>query len=87
MFPEPDRFDLRRDTKALTIFGHGAHFCLGANLARSELRNIYDAALDFLPPKASLLEDRIRWREAGPIFRRMESLPVSFGDASGRARR
>lgn len=83
-FPEPDRFDLRRDTKALTIFGHGAHFCLGANLARAELRNIYDAALDFLPAEAALVEDHVRWREAGPIFRRLESLPVDFGGADGR---
>lgn len=85
MFPDPDRFDLQRDTKALTIFGHGSHFCLGANLARAELRNVYDAALGFLPLNASLLEDRIRWREAGPIFRRMESLPVDFSAAGRRA--
>ena len=43
VFLNPDRLDLRRDTKALTIFGHGPHFCLGANLARQELGFMFDA--------------------------------------------
>jgi len=38
VFPEPDRFDIRRDTSALLSFGHGTHFCLGAALARLEGR-------------------------------------------------
>src|SRR5262249_37376383 len=32
-FPEPDRFDLGRDTRGHLAFGHGPHFCLGAPLA------------------------------------------------------
>ncbi len=78
VFPDPDRLDLRRDTRDLTIFGHGPHFCLGANLARAELRCIYDAALDFLPSGARLLEDQIRWARLG-MFSRVEALPVDFG--------
>ena len=38
VFPEPDRFDLDRDTSALVSFGIGRHFCLGAPLARLEAR-------------------------------------------------
>ena len=37
-FPEPDRYDLDRDTSAQLGFGKGIHFCLGANLARLEAR-------------------------------------------------
>ena len=37
-FPDPDRFDLDRDTSALISFGAGRHYCLGANLARLEAR-------------------------------------------------
>lgn len=37
-FPEPDRYDLDRDTSALISFGAGRHYCLGANLARLEAR-------------------------------------------------
>ena len=35
-FPDPDDFDLDRDTSALISFGSGRHYCLGANLARLE---------------------------------------------------
>ena len=78
VFPDPDRFDVRRETKDLTIFGHGPHFCLGANLARTELRCMMDRALDFLPPGAKLLEDRIE-RSRMLFFSRIETLPVDFG--------
>src|SRR5262249_17764472 len=38
VFPDPDRFDLDRDTGRLISFGNGPHFCLGAALARLEMR-------------------------------------------------
>jgi cytochrome P450 len=38
VFPEPDRYDLLRDTSASLAFGQGVHFCLGASLARLEGR-------------------------------------------------
>jgi cytochrome P450 len=37
-FPEPDRFDLLRNTQRSLAFGQGTHFCLGASLARLEGR-------------------------------------------------
>jgi len=37
-FPDPDRFDLDRDTAELVSFGAARHFCLGAPLARLEAR-------------------------------------------------
>lgn len=37
-FPDPDRYDLARDTGPLASFGFGRHFCLGASLARLEAR-------------------------------------------------
>jgi cytochrome P450 len=36
VFPDPDRYDLDRDTSQLISFGAGRHYCLGANLARLE---------------------------------------------------
>jgi cytochrome P450 len=38
VFPDPDRYDLDRDTSKLVSFGSGRHFCLGAALARLEGR-------------------------------------------------
>jgi hypothetical protein len=38
VFPEPDRYDLSRDTEHMVSFGAGRHFCLGAALARLEAR-------------------------------------------------
>jgi cytochrome P450 len=37
-FPEPDRFDVLRNTQKSLAFGQGTHFCLGASLARLEGR-------------------------------------------------
>jgi cytochrome P450 len=38
VFPEPERYDLDRDTSKLISFGHGPHHCLGAALAKLEMR-------------------------------------------------
>jgi cytochrome P450 len=42
VFPQPDRYDLDRDTTALLSFGTGTHFCLGASLARLEAKVVLE---------------------------------------------
>ena len=46
VFHDPFRFDVTRDPNPHLAFGHGTHFCLGANLARMEIRLVLDALLD-----------------------------------------
>jgi cholest-4-en-3-one 26-monooxygenase len=41
VFGEPDRFDIRRSPNDHVAFGYGEHYCLGANLARMELQEIF----------------------------------------------
>ena len=48
-FAEPTTFDPDREPNDHLAFGVGAHFCLGSNLARLELRVLLDRVLDRLP--------------------------------------
>ncbi|MFC4562129.1 cytochrome P450 [Nocardiopsis mangrovi] len=50
VFDSPFTFDITRDPNPhLGFGGTGAHYCLGANLARLEIRLIFDAIADHLP--------------------------------------
>jgi len=48
-FVQPDAFDLTRTPNDHVAFGHGEHFCLGANLARLELRVVIDEIARRMP--------------------------------------
>ncbi len=49
VFEDPDRFDAGRTPNDHLAFGHGEHFCLGANLARLETRVMIEEVLARLP--------------------------------------
>jgi cytochrome P450 len=49
VFPSPDRFDITRQGPAHLSFGHGAHYCLGAPLARIELQAVFSQLLARFP--------------------------------------
>ena len=41
VFDDPFTFDIRRDPNHHVAFGHGTHFCIGANFARRELEILF----------------------------------------------
>lgn len=49
VFADADRFDLERTPNEHIAFGYGEHFCLGAHLARLELRVMVEELLRRLP--------------------------------------
>jgi cytochrome P450 family 142 subfamily A polypeptide 1 len=49
VFEDPDRFDVRRNPNPHIAFGFGPHFCMGASLARLELKVMFSELLHRLP--------------------------------------
>lgn len=84
-FDQPDRLDLRRSPNQHLGFGFGAHFCLGATLARTECRIALQGLLGRFPEIALAAPyDSLTWRPT-LISRSLVSLPVRLGPpAEGR---
>ncbi|MBG0817618.1 cytochrome P450 [Planomonospora sp. ID82291] len=60
VFPDADRFDITRDAKGHVGFGGpGPHFCLGANLARQEIRTMFRELFTRLPNVRSVGEPEL----------------------------
>ncbi|MFF4312701.1 cytochrome P450 family protein [Streptomyces sp. 900105755] len=75
-YPEPDRFDIRRDHRGHLAFGHGIHYCLGAPLARLEGRIALRTLLERAPDLA-LDGPHGQWLP-GTLMRGVRSLPVRW---------
>jgi cytochrome P450 len=79
-FPDPGRFDITRDPNPHLAFGHGAHFCLGAPLARLEakvaLSDVLEREKDFRRASDEPWEPRRALHIHGP-----QRLPIRFEPA------
>ncbi len=81
VFANPDTFDIRRTPNDHIAFGFGEHYCLGANLARLELNEVFRGLVDRLhdvepaaPPRRlrstfinGVKEMRIRFRPGARV--------------------
>jgi cytochrome P450 len=77
-FAQPEKLDLQRGSQRHLAFGHGAHYCLGAPLARLEGEIALKTLLRHLPNlRLAVPESELVWRTV-PVFRGLMALPVSW---------
>lgn len=78
VFPDPDRLDIHRKTTGHLAFGHGAHACLGASLARVEVEVALELLLRRLPDLALAVGvDQVPFRHDMLIYG-VHSLPITW---------
>jgi cytochrome P450 PksS len=82
-FANPDMLHLTREPNKHLAFGIGAHFCLGAPLARLEGQVAINALLRRVPDiRLAVAPNMLQWRR-GLILRGLEALPLAFGKHGG----
>jgi cytochrome P450/ferredoxin-NADP reductase len=72
-FPDPDRFDVRRDVHDHLGFGQGIHMCMGMHLGRLEMRCLLEALVSRVERIEQVSEAAIAMNNA---IRAYSSLPV-----------
>ncbi|MGA2474316.1 MAG: cytochrome P450 [Acidimicrobiales bacterium] len=76
VFDSPDTFDISRDPNPHIAFGGGGpHFCLGTNLARMEIRVMFEHLLDRMP---DISQDGDVQRLQSQFINGVKHLPVAF---------
>jgi cytochrome P450 family 142 subfamily A polypeptide 1 len=78
VFEHPDTFDIRRSPNPHLAFGFGAHFCLGNQLARLELKVMTERLLARLPDLHLAVERAALPRRAANFISGIEEMPVAF---------
>ncbi len=76
VFADPDVLDVQRDPNPHLAFGFGPHFCMGASLARMELRVMFGELLRRLPD-LHLAGDPLP-RRSSNFISGPEAMPVAF---------
>jgi hypothetical protein len=78
VFDDPDRFRPGRGGPAALSFAFGAHFCLGASLARAEATVMLETVTRRRPGLRLAPDRPLRWHQRGP-FRGLDELVVLRG--------
>ena len=77
VFDRPFEFNILRDPNPhLGFGGNGAHFCIGANLARMEIKLIFNEIADQIPNISKLAEPQ---RLRSGWLNGVKRLAVSYG--------
>jgi cholest-4-en-3-one 26-monooxygenase len=80
VFDDPQRFDITRNPNPHLAFGGGGpHFCLGANLARMEIRVMFEHLLDRMPDIT--LDGEVQ-RLQSQFISGVKHIPVAFPPAA-----
>ncbi|NUW34066.1 cytochrome P450 [Nonomuraea sp. SMC257] len=81
-FSDPDALDLRRSAAGHLAFGHGAHQCLGQQLARIEMRVAFPALLTRFPSlRLAVPAEELSLRADPSQVYGVHSLPVTWDRA------
>jgi len=75
-YRNPDNFDVTRGSRDHMAFGYGIHSCLGAALARMEVRVVFEEVLKRIPDYV-VHEDRLA-RAHNPNVRGFTHVPTAF---------
>jgi cytochrome P450 len=80
VFPEPDRMILTRGSRRQLGFGHGAHFCIGADLARLEMRLSWTTLFRRIPTLRLVKPFDEIPRKEGAIVYGLRELPLTWDE-------
>ncbi|MFJ4093792.1 cytochrome P450 [Kitasatospora sp. NPDC089913] len=84
VFPDPDTLDLGRTSNPHLAFGHGKFFCLGAGLARLELRIAYETLFRRLPDlRLGCAPEEVRV-DGASVTGGLHALPVNWSRPTDR---
>lgn len=73
-YPDPDRFDIRRNPAGHLAFGSGLHVCAGQHLAKMELRAMLEAILE----QVEVITVGEPTRKINNVLRGLTGLPAAF---------
>jgi cytochrome P450 len=77
-FPDPQKFDIQRNERSHLSFGFGVHQCIGQQLARLELQEVFSLLFNRLPNlRLAVPFDELKFRNMETNFG-VDSLPVTW---------
>jgi cytochrome P450 len=77
-FAAPDHLDVGRRENRHLDFGRGIHFCIGAGLARVELKIAITTVMQRMSHlRLAVPPEALEWQTV-PVFRGLKALPVAF---------